>query len=70
MITSKITSKGQVTIPKSIRDTLMVKEGDYISYELRESEIAIKKVPKADLEWARALHGTLSEWEDNLDDKI
>ena len=48
----------------------MVKEGDYISYELRESEIAIKKVPKADLEWARALHGTLSEWGDNLDDEI
>ena len=70
MITSKITGKGQVTIPKTIRDTLNVKEGDYISYEARDSEIAIKKVPKADLEWARALRGTLSEWEDDLDDEI
>ncbi len=70
MITSKITGKGQVTIPKTIRDALKVKEGDYISYEARDSEIAIKKVPKADLEWARALRGTLSEWEDDLDDEI
>ena len=70
MITSKITGKGQVTIPKTIRDTLNVKEGDYISYEARDSEITIKKVPKADLEWARALRGTLSEWEDDLDDEI
>ncbi len=70
MVTSKITSKGQVPIPKTIRDTLNVKEGDYISYEARDSEIVIKKVPKADLEWVRALRGTLSEWEDNLDDEI
>ena len=70
MITSKITGKGQVTIPKTIRDTLNVKEGDYISYEARDSEVAIMKVPKADLEWARALRGTLSEWEDDLDDEI
>jgi len=70
VITSKITGKGQVTIPKTIRDALKVKEGDYISYEARDSEIAIKKVPKADLEWARALRGTLSEWEDDLDDEI
>ena len=70
MITSKITAKGQVTIPKSIRNALDVREGDFISYETRESEITIKKVPKTDLEWARSLRGTLSEWEDNLDDEI
>lgn len=70
MLTSKITGKGQVTIPKAIRETLDIEEGDYISYEVRDNEIAIKKLPKANLEWARAINSTLSEWEDDLDDAL
>ena len=70
MITSKITSKGQVTLPKTIRETLLVGEGDYISYEVKDDAVAIRKLPKADLEWARAINGTLPEWEDELDDEI
>jgi antitoxin PrlF len=62
--------QGQVTIPKAIRETLHIEGGDYISYEVRDNEIAIKKISKADIEWARALNGTLSEWEDDLDDAI
>ena len=70
MITSKITGKGQVTIPKKIRETLLVGEGDYIWYEIQEAAVTIRKIPKADLEWARAINGTLSEWDDELDDEI
>jgi len=70
VLTSKITGKGQVTIPKAIRETLDIEEGDYISYEVRDNEIAIKKLPKANLEWARAINSTLSEWEDDLDDAL
>ncbi|HBQ61397.1 MAG TPA: AbrB family transcriptional regulator [Balneolaceae bacterium] len=36
MATATITSKGQVTIPKKIRDKLGLKPGDKINFELNE----------------------------------
>lgn len=68
MITSKITSKGQITIPKSIQEALKVSEGDYITYEVKDHEVTLKKVPKVDLERSRSVAETLTEWEDDLVD--
>jgi AbrB family looped-hinge helix DNA binding protein len=47
MITASITSKGQVTIPKSIRDSLKVTTGDKISFIVSEDgEVIIKPLAK------------------------
>jgi len=70
IITSKITSKGQVTVPKKIRDYMNIHEGDLLSYEVRENSVVMRKILQADMEWAGALRNTLSEWEDNLDDEL
>jgi AbrB family looped-hinge helix DNA binding protein len=43
---SVITKKGQVTIPKHMRDSLHIKEGDSVTFELREGEIAIRKLDR------------------------
>ena len=43
---STVTSKGQVTIPKDIRDKLDVKEGDKIIFQANGNQITIKKVPR------------------------
>ena len=45
----KITSKGQITIPKEIRDTLGVSSGDKILFEKRNGDIIIKKAQKNDV---------------------
>ena len=45
----KITSKGQITIPKEIRDTLGVSSGDKILFEKRNGDIVIKKAQKNDV---------------------
>ena len=45
----KITSKGQITIPKEIRDTLGVSTGDKILFEKRNGDIVIKKAQKNDV---------------------
>ena len=48
MATSTITRKGQVTIPKAIRDTLGIKEGDSVFFVQRGNEVVLK-----------VLHGTI-----------
>lgn len=41
--TSKITSKGQTTIPKSIRDMLDINDGDEVVFEIKGNEVIIRK---------------------------
>ncbi len=42
----KVTSKGQVTLPKAIRERLRVSEGDYLQVELRGDELVLRPAPK------------------------
>jgi len=44
MITAKITSKGQVTIPKEIREKLGVHPGEDVGFEERDNVLVISKV--------------------------
>ncbi len=38
-----LTSKGQITLPKAIRQTLGVNSGDKLSFELRGSEVVMTR---------------------------
>lgn len=42
---AKITSKGQVTIPKSVRDALQLHEGDELLFRVEQSRAVIAKTP-------------------------
>ena len=42
---AKITSKGQVTIPKSVRDALDLHAGDEIVFRVERSRAVIAKTP-------------------------
>lgn len=44
MMESTITRKGQVTIPKAIRDRLGVKEGKKVFFVMRGEEVVLKVV--------------------------
>ncbi len=72
---SSVTSKGQVTIPKEIRETLGIGEGDKVIFLLDGDTAVIKKVrdeklsdilgrqkpwPESSLEFQRRLRG---EWQ-------
>jgi len=39
---AKVTSKGQITIPKSIRDMLAIKDGSKIIFLQKDNDIIIK----------------------------
>lgn len=50
-LTGKISQKGQVVIPAAIRKDLGLKKGSKVSFELKNGEITIKKLPTA-LDWS------------------
>ena len=39
---ARITSKGQVTIPKAVRDALGLKEGDSLLFEVKGDEVRVR----------------------------
>ncbi len=41
-ITAKITSKGQITLPKEIREQLHVRTGEVVVFEKEDNKIVIK----------------------------
>lgn len=44
MITAKVTSKGQITLPKRIRERLGVHPGEELGFEEQDNLIVIRKV--------------------------
>ena len=72
-MTSKITSKGQTTLPKEIREKLGVHSGDTLIYEVEGNTVRVRKAEPFDLAWHRAISPTLAEWDsandhENFDD--
>ena len=46
---TKITIKGQITIPKKIRDTLALKEGDSLIFTVEGDHAVLKPIKKKSL---------------------
>ena len=71
MNASKATTKGQVTIPKEVRERLRLGAGDVIVYEFQENGLLIvRKMEPFDAGWHRALSTTLAnEWNSPEDDE-
>jgi AbrB family looped-hinge helix DNA binding protein len=44
---TNLTVKGQVTIPKDVRDALGLKAGEPVEFEMREGEAVIRRAPVA-----------------------
>jgi antitoxin PrlF len=57
-----VTRKGQVTIPKKVRDYLGIKPGTAVEFDLRQDgEVVVHKVGKKQRrkkDWIEALRGT------------
>ena len=54
VFTGKVSQKGQVVIPAPIRKALGLKKGSKVSFELKNGEITIKKLPTA-LDWVKLI---------------
>ena len=67
---AKITAKGQTTIPQDVRAAMHVTAGDLIAWEVgTDGTATVRRVQPLDLEYLRAVEGTLSEWSGAADDE-
>ncbi|MGD0405607.1 MAG: AbrB/MazE/SpoVT family DNA-binding domain-containing protein [Candidatus Bathyarchaeia archaeon] len=64
----KVTTNGQFTIPKKLREKFSIKEGDLLIVEATDNGILFKKVPKLeDMAGIDAGYGTLEEINKKID---
>ena len=67
---AKITAKGQTTIPQDVRLALNVAAGDLIAWEVgTDGTATVRRVLPLDLEYLRAVEGTLGEWASPADEE-
>lgn len=66
MITSKLTSKAQTTIPQSVRAALQLKEGDEIAYAIEDGRVVMTRVSVVRVEDP---FGTFTEWSSEADQR-
>ena len=67
---ARITAKGQTTIPQDVRAALHISPGDLIAWEVAPDGTAtVRRVQPLDLEYLRAVEGTLGEWAGAADEE-
>jgi antitoxin PrlF len=64
VITSKLTSKAQMTIPQAIRIALHLKEGDEIAYSIEGEKVVMSR---ASTETIDDPFATFAEWDSEAD---
>jgi antitoxin PrlF len=66
---SRLTSKGQATVPLSVRQRLNLKPGDIVIFEESDAKaVRLRKAEPLDLEFLSALQTTLTEWNSENDE--
>ena len=67
MITSKLTSKLQTTIPQAVRSALGLKQGDEIAYEIDGDRVLLRKAKETVLD--EDPFAVFDEWKGEADRK-
>ncbi len=66
---SRVSSKGQVTLPKQVRDAIGVSPGDAVAYDVVKGVVTLRRLEPIDLAFHAALESTLAEWGSTEDDE-
>lgn len=59
---SRLSSKGQVTIPSEVRERLHLEPGDTVIYEVEDDRAVLRRAESFDIAYHAALTDTLDEW--------
>lgn len=66
---SRVSSKGQVTLPKQVRDAIGVGPGDVVTYDVSKGVVTLRRLDPLDLAFHAAVESTLDEWSSEEDDE-
>ena len=61
METSRLSAKGQVTIPRRVRDALGLRPGDLVGYEVQNGIVILRRVLPFDAAFHDGLSATVQE---------
>lgn len=64
MITSRVTSKAQTTIPKAVRVALGLTEGDTLVYEIVDGQVVLRRFAASGIDDPFAM---FDEWDGEAD---
>lgn len=67
MITGKLTSKAQTTVPRAVRTALGLREGDRVGYIIDGDRVVLVRAPREPREDPFA---AFTEWGDEIDTKL
>lgn len=62
METAKITSKGQMTLPKKIREAARLRAGDVVALDVEGGRILMRKLAPREDKYLKSVQATLTEW--------
>ena len=66
---SRVSSKGQVTLPKRVREAIGVGPGDAVAYDVAGGVVTLRRLEPIDLAFHAGLESTLAEWGSKEDDE-
>lgn len=61
-LTSRLTSKGQATIPVEVRKALRLKEGDSVLFEMQKGKVTLRRVEALDRAFLKLAETAFEEW--------
>lgn len=65
---ARITSKGQMTIPKRIRQAAGLDTGDVVAFEIEEGRVCFRRISLAEDGYLKGAAATVAEWSSPEDD--
>ena len=66
---SKVTSKGQTTIPVSVRKRLGLKSGDVVEFKVGRAGVTLAKADQIDAAFAKLAQAAFSDWNSKEDEE-
>lgn len=65
---SRLSSKGQVTVPVEVRKKLHLEPGDTVVYEIEDERAILRRADSFDVAFHATLSDTLDEWTSSEDE--
>lgn len=61
-LTSRLTSKGQATIPVEVRKALRLNEGDTVVFEMKKGKVTVRRADPEDLMFLKQTETIFDDW--------